>query len=179
MDFYDELVPDGRAWARGVDFIVQKKMKDQFYGTISGSFFRSRYRDQKGEWHNRNYDVKYLFNIIGGYRPNNKWEVSARWSYIGERPYTPINTEASRQENTTIRKIEQFNEKRLPAYHSLFLRMDRRFFFNKSSITTYLSLWNAYNRKNVHSYHWNSQENQITQTTQFDLIPVGGFEFEF
>ena len=179
MDFYDELVPGGKARARGIDFMVQKKMKDHFYGTVSGSFFRSRYRDHNGEWHNRNYDVKYLFNIIGGYRPNKKWEVSARWSYIGERPFTPIDREASRQAGTTVRRMAEFNERRLPAYHSLFLRMDRRHFFENTSITTYISLWNAYNRDNVHSYHWNSDDNEINRTTQFDLIPVGGVEFEF
>ena len=179
MDFYDNLNSDGTAYSRGVDLMIQKKMKDQFYGTISASFFRSRYRDQFGEWQNRDYDVKYLFNIIGGYRPNKKWEISARWSYIGARPYTPINVAASQQMEATVLNMNQFNEKRLPAYHSLFLRFDRRYFFENTSLTTYVSLWNAYNRENVHSYHWDSVDSEIAKTVQFSLLPVGGVEFEF
>ncbi|MEX0928217.1 MAG: TonB-dependent receptor [Balneolales bacterium] len=92
---YDELVANGRGYARGVDVMLQKKLAENFYGHVSASLYRSRYRDGESEWQNRDYDVRHLVNIVGGYRPNRHWEFSTRWSYIGARPFTPIDEPAS------------------------------------------------------------------------------------
>ncbi|MEX0928216.1 MAG: hypothetical protein WDZ53_02350 [Balneolales bacterium] len=67
----------------------------------------------------------------------------------------------------------------MPAHHSLFLRFDRRFFFNSLTLVTFFELWNAYNRENVRRYYWNISENRIGEEPQFNTLPVGGFEFQF
>ncbi|MEX1135769.1 MAG: TonB-dependent receptor, partial [Balneolales bacterium] len=176
---HDELVSDGRAFARGIDLILQKKLAENFYGHITASLYRSRYRDAEGDWQNRDFDVRHLINIIGGYRPNQLWEFSARWSYVGARPYTPIDEIASEAHQRTLFDMGQFNQERMPAHHSLFLRFDRRFFFKNLTLVTFFELWNAYNRKNVRSYYWHINENRVGEEPQFNTLPVGGFEIQF
>lgn len=177
--FYDELSDHGEGYARGVDLMLHRKMKSGLYGTISGSVFRSRYKDFSGEWQNRDFDVEYLLSAIGGYRPSQKWEFSARWTYIGSRPFTPIDIARSSQAGQTILDGTRYNSELLPAFHSLYLRMDRRIFLDRLTIVTFVEMWNAYNRSNVESVYWNRNTGQPDEFNQFSVLPVGGFTIEF
>ena len=179
MSTFTDLVSDGRAYARGVDVLVQKKLAEQFYGMVSFSYFRSRYRAHDGTWYNRNFDNRYLFNLIGGYRPGNRYEFSARWSYQGGRPYTPIDETRSSALGTEVFNMSAFNGERMPAFHSLYLRADRRMYFNRSSLVTFVETWNTYGRSNVAGYYWSDSKQETVAVSQFGFIPVVGLKFEF
>ncbi|MCG8373566.1 MAG: TonB-dependent receptor [Balneolales bacterium] len=177
--FYDVLEDDGEAYARGVEFLIQKKLAVDFYGMVSASYYRTRYKDFNGDWQDRIFDNQYLFSVIGGYRPNDLWELSVRWSILGGRSYTPIDPVASAAAGTEILDLTRFNEETYPAYHSLFARVDRRFFLKRTNMVVFLEVWNAYNQQNVETDFWNIQTQEIDRATQFNLLPVSGFKFEF
>ncbi len=178
--FGDNPLSDkGKASSYGVEFVLQKKLKEKFYGMISSSIFQTQYRDLSGKWYDRIFDNRYIFAVQGGYKPNQKWEFSIKWTIAGGRPYTPFDIELSEAANSGIFDQSRINSKRMPAYHSLNLRFDRRFYFNKSNLTVYLSVWNAYNNKNVASHYWNEIENKSDYSYQFSILPVFGIEFEF
>ncbi|MCP4151662.1 MAG: TonB-dependent receptor, partial [bacterium] len=178
--FGDSPLSDaGKARSYGVEFVLQKKMKEKFYGMISASWFRSQYRDPAGQWRNRLFDNQYIFAVQGGYKPNSKWEFSVRWLIAGGMPYTPFDIEASETINSGIFQQTGINSERMPAYHSLNVRFDRRFYFKGSNMTAYLSIWNAYNNKNTASYYWNEIENKPDYSYQFSMLPVLGIEYEF
>lgn len=176
---YTELNSDGIAEANGIELMIQKKLATDFYGTISASYSKNRYRDQYGDWHERVFDNEFLFSVVGGYKPSKTWEFSARWTYVGGRPYTPFDENASLASGRGIIDLNRVNQERLPDFHSLFLRADRRFYFENSSMTTYLSIWNSYNRTNVSQYIWNEVKQEVSTVEQFSLLPVFGLEFEF
>jgi len=167
------------AHARGIELMVQKKLAESVYGLISTSFFRATYQDLHGKTINRIYDNRFTFNIEGGYKPNNTWEFSLRWIYAGGAPYTPLDEEASAEANRGIYSAGQINAARLPAYHSLNLRVDRRFFFNRSNMVVYLSIWNAYGRENIAGYSWNEIDHEVEPVTQWSTLPIIGVEYEF
>jgi outer membrane receptor for ferrienterochelin and colicin len=175
----DNLTDNGEARSHGIELFLQKKLAVDFYGMLSASFFRSEYKDQYGEWQSRQFDNKYLFSVIGGYKPNNEWEFSLRWSFIGGKPETPIDVIASKAIGTEIRDMTKFHDERLKDYHSLFIRVDKRFYYKKSAIVAYLTLWNAYNNKNVNGNFWNKSKEKIVQDTGFSLLPVVGIKYEF
>ncbi|MFC1725585.1 carboxypeptidase-like regulatory domain-containing protein [candidate division KSB1 bacterium] len=176
---YSNLIDRGKAYSRGIELVIQKKLKKNLYGLVSASFFRAKYKDLNNNWRNRIYDNRYLFSIIGGYKPNNKWEMSARWNFSGGIPYTPFDIAASSAAKTGIIDQGKINEARLPDYHSLNFRIDRRFLFQKSSIVTYLSIWNIYNRKNIEQYYWDEVNNKLAVFYQWSLLPIIGIEYEF
>ncbi len=173
------LVSTGEAYARGVDAMNQKKLAQKLYGLVSVSVFRSRYTDRDGNERSRLFDTRTLFNVIGGYKPNDIWELSIRWSYSGGRPSTPIDVAASQALGTEVWDVARVNAVRLPAYHALFVRADRRFNFRNANLVTFLSLWNAYSRANVDDYYWNVDASRVDERNQFSLLPVAGVEFEF
>ncbi len=169
----------GKARTRGMEFMVQKKMARELYGLISASVFRSRYEDANGTWRNRIYDNQYIFSMVGGYKPEGSWEYGIRWSYAGGGPYTPFDEAASRQENMGIVDASRILGERYPAYHSLNIRVDKKFYFERTVLDIYLSVWNAYNRKNVANYIWNEATNQPGTQNQWSILPMIGVEYEF
>ncbi|HQG47176.1 MAG TPA: hypothetical protein PLG50_16075, partial [bacterium] len=79
----------------------------------------------------------------------------------------------------TVLDAGRFNGARYPAYHSLNLRIDRRFTFSRSNLVAYLSVWNAYNRKNVAAYFWNEAKRKTDVIYQYTALPIIGLEYEF
>ncbi|HEX9652129.1 MAG TPA: TonB-dependent receptor [bacterium] len=176
---HENLRDDGKALARGIEVMVQKKLAQNFYGLASAGYFRSRYRGGDGVWRNRVFDNRWIFSVEGGYKPNSKWEMSLRWIYAGGSPFTPLDLAASQQLSRTVLDERHVNAERYPAYHSLNIRFDRRFHFSAASLVFYFSIWNAYNRKNVATYFWNANGGKQDVIYQWTLLPIFGFEFEF
>jgi hypothetical protein len=176
---YDDLSGKGEAYTRGIEFMIQRKMSDGIYGLASGSYSRSRYSDVFGVWRDRVYDNRWIFSVIGGYKPDQHWEYSIRWTYAGGGPYTPFDQQASTAANIGIIDQNLVNTERYPDYHSLNLRVDRKFYFSSHMLDIYLSVWNAYNHKNVAGYFWNATENRQDTQYQWSVLPVLGVEYEF
>lgn len=176
---HGELVDDGRARSRGIEMVVQKKLAKDFYGMIGASYSTSQYMGSNGSWIDRVYDNRFIFCIEGGYKPDDEWEFSMRWIYAGGTPYTPFDAAASRNLDRGVLNASRINAERYPAYHSLNVRFDKRFNFSGSDLVFYLSVWNAYNRKNVAQYFWNEVENKQGTIYQWGILPVFGLEYEF
>ncbi|MFQ6083161.1 MAG: TonB-dependent receptor domain-containing protein [Candidatus Aminicenantia bacterium] len=176
---HERLVDTGRARSYGIEFMIQKKLADKLYGVISGSYFRALYPGLDGVWRNRVYDNRYIFSVEGGYKLNKYWEFSLKWNYAAGAPYTPFDIEASRTINSGIFDWKRINGERLPAYHSLSIRFDKRFYFQSTNLIIYFSVWNVFNRKNVFSYYWNTIEKKPDKLLGLPLLPVLGVEFEF
>ncbi len=177
--YHQSLVEGGRAYSRGIELTVQKKLATDFYGIASASYSICRYKAIDGIWRDRAFDNGLSFCIEGGYKPNNEWEFSARWIYAGGVPYTPFNFAASSSANTGILDERKVNEDRYPPYHCLNVRFDKRFNFISTDIVFYLSVWNAYSRNNVADYFWNSFKNEQDTIYQWTLLPIFGIKYEF
>ena len=176
---HESLRDVGKARSSGVEVMLQKKLVENLYGSISGSYFRSRYRDYTGIWRDRIYDNRYLFTVTGGYKPSPKWELSMRWVFAGGAPYTQFDLAQSTAENRGIFDNSRINEERLPDYHTLDVRVDRRFNLANSNWIIYLSIQNLYGRDNIASYYWNQVQNKPDTYKQWGTLPIIGAEFEF
>jgi len=176
---YARMSDGGRAASRGVELFVQKKFGDRLSAILSASLFRARYRDFNGVWRSRLYDNRILLTLVGRYRPDDRWDINVRWNFAGGIPYTPFDIERSMEFNIGILDRSRFFSERYPDYHSLFIRADRRFVFKKAVLAVYLSLLNAYDRRNIARYYWNRTDMTVSAVNQARLIPVFGVELEF
>ncbi len=179
VNSYEQLVDDGEAESYGIEMTLQKKLAKGLYGLVGGSISKTRYKGLDNVWRDRVYDNKYIFSFEGGYKPNNLWEFSLRWNVAGGRPYTALNLVESETMNTTVLDANLTNSERYPMYHSLNVRVDRRFYYNGSNLILYFSSWNAYNQNNISTYYWNEVEQKSDTIDQWGLLPIIGIEFEF
>ena len=134
-----------------------------------------------GETHNRVYDNRFILNLCLGYKLNRNWEFSAKWTLFGGGPYTPIDVEASTQQDRWILDYSKFLRSRYPTYSCLNIRIDKRFYFSGSSLTLFLDVWNVFDQKNV-IFYWYTRwwENvPIKASHQMGILPIFGIEFEF
>jgi hypothetical protein len=176
---HENLSDRGKAYSTGIEVTIQKKLANGLYGLISGTLFKTKYRGYDKIWRDRVFDNRAIFSVEGGYKPNNRWEFSLRWIYAGGVPYTPFDQTASKAINRAIFDRNRINKARYPDYHSLNVRFDRRFHFDRSNLIVYFSVWNAYNRKNISSYYWNEIENKQDTSYQWSSLPIFGIEYEF
>ncbi len=176
---HEKLVDSGKAYSRGVEITLQKKLKQNFYGLLGASYFRAKYKGSDYNWKNRVYDNRLIFSMQGGYKLNNKWEFSLRWIFAGGTPYTPFDLEKSKGLKRSVLDENRINDARYPDYHSLNIRFDRRFNFKASNLIFYFSVWNVYNRKNVAGFFWSEKENKQKAIYQWPALPIFGLEYEF
>ncbi|RPI04130.1 MAG: hypothetical protein EHM64_10935 [Ignavibacteriae bacterium] len=176
---HENLISAGKARSYGIEATVQKKMAENFYGLIAGAYYRSNYSGVDGKRYDRVYDNKFNFSVEGGYKMNEKWEFSLRWLYAGGAPYTPFNEQASAATHKGVFDATRINADRLPDFHSLNLRVDKKYYFQSTTLTVYLSIWNAYGRRNVAAYTWNEVKDKRMEEVMWGTLPVFGVKYEF
>jgi hypothetical protein len=173
----ERMVDTGRARASGVEATLQKKLTGRVHALVSGAWSTARYRGLDGAWRPRAFDNGLMLSGEGGWKASDRWALSARWIYAGGAPYTPIDEEASRVLDRAVLDAARIAGARFPAYHSLNVRADRRFTVRGASVVAYISVWNAYDRKNVASYYWNQANGAVDTTHQWRRLPIFGIEW--
>ncbi|MBP7497823.1 MAG: TonB-dependent receptor [Bacteroidales bacterium] len=141
----------GRSY--GIEFFAQQKLYKGFYGLFTYTFVRSEFENSEGKFIPSAWDIKHIVNLTAGKTFRKNWELGLRWRFALGQPYTPYNFEESRKIiNWDINKQgiinwSELNIKRLPAFHNLDIRIDRKYFYKNISIEFYVDIQNLYNFK--------------------------------
>ncbi|MBT8196148.1 MAG: TonB-dependent receptor, partial [Bacteroidia bacterium] len=112
---------------------------------------RSEFKDKNNEYSPSAWDNKHLLNITAGKKLKKNWELGLKFRLLGGAPYTPYDIARSSQKDIWdiygfgILDYDQLNTKRNDVFHSMDLRIDKRWYFTKWSLNTYLDLENIYN----------------------------------
>ncbi len=139
----------GRSY--GLEFLLQQKLYNGFYGLVAYTFVRSEFQGRNGKYAPSSWDNRHLVSLTGGKKFAKNWEIGVRWLFTGGSPYTPFNvTETVRRQNWDVRPYglpdyNQLNTQRISAFHQLDIRIDKKYFFKKWSLDIYLDVQNAYN----------------------------------
>ena len=148
------------------------------YGLVSGTYYRSRYKDLNGTWRDRVTDNRYLISVEGGFKPNHKWEFSVRWAYAGGIPYSLFDRDQSLLLRRGVYDTDHIMTERLKDYNNLNIRMDRRFHFKNYNLIFYFSVWNVLNTENISYHNWIENEDGAADYKLWGILPVFGLEFE-
>ncbi len=178
-DILFPLTSAGRGRARGVEFFAEKKWGSRWFGNANLSLSRSRQAGLDGVQRPSTYDFPVIFNSVGGYRLNKKWEFSARTTVTSGRPYTPFDTPLSTQQRRGIFDLTQVNSLRVPAYIRIDVRVDRTFTFRDKPLLVFLGAQNVINRTNLSGYQWARQANRPIGNEQIGLFPIIGLNWIF
>lgn len=172
---YSEDFYVGRGYSRGIEWMVQKK-KGNFTGWVSYTLSQARNQfDVYGlNYYPANQDVTHEFKAVGIYK-RGKWDYSATWIYASGRPYTAPG--GSYQVTLLDGNVNDYftvtsqNSLRLPAYNRLDLAVNRHLYNEKGKEVGYigLSIFNAYNRKNIWYKQFYIEDSKITEVNVYYL----------
>src|ERR1700751_22051 len=79
----------GRGITRGIELSVEKRFV-HFFTQANLAYARSRFSGTDGVLRPGNFDLPWIFNAAGVYRPGRRYEVSYRYEFTSGRPYTPF-----------------------------------------------------------------------------------------
>ena len=139
----EKILTIGKGKSYGMELLYQQKLKNNFYGILSYTFFYSKFSGidkiyLPSVWDNRN-----LFSFTGGYKLKKNWEISAKLRYTDKTPYAPINFELS---NASYPEIifdySQLGNYFLDKFLKLDLRIDKRWNFKSTSMNFYIDAEN-------------------------------------
>lgn len=164
----------GTGFARGAELFIQKKLSEiPLYGLFSLTVSESKFKSIDGIERPGAYDTRFIMNLAVGYRLDENWEFSSKFRMATGQPTTPFTA-------TGQKDFTQYNAgERLPLFHSLDFRVDKRWAFDNFFLVTYIDIQNLYGRQNVQGYRWDFQKNKIEESKSIGLLPSIGISFEF
>ena len=178
-DILFPLTSAGRGRAQGVELFVEKKFTDKWYGQANLAFSRSRQAGLDGVLRPSSFDYPRIFNTVGGYRFNRKWEASLRFSYLSGRPFTPFDERVSTAQRRGVFDLTRVNAERLPAYIRFDVRVDRTFTVRDKPLLVFFGAQNVFNRENIAGFSWNRGLNRRETNEQLGIFPIVGLDWRF
>jgi hypothetical protein len=174
----------GRAY--GIEWLLRKKT-GRLTGWIGYTLSKSEKKIDginNDQWYNAFQDRTHDISIVGMYKLNDKWMLSATWVYNTGNAVSFPNGKYQ-ADGRTIYYYEKRNAYRMPAYHRLDLGATVQLKQKKNySSELAFGLYNAYARNNAFMITFRDDPNdpgktQAVRTTLFSIVPFISYNFKF
>ena len=174
----EPLVSAGTGRAEGVELLLQKRAgSTPWFGLAALSVGRSRFSGLDGVARPGSYDARLIGTLLAGWRPNAAWELSGKLRVATGRPTTPYLTEGVAAGSLDFSRYNA--GPRLPTFHAVDLRLDRRWSFRASQLVAYLDVQNIYGRANVSEYEWDARSRTVAPNSSLGVLPTVGITLSF
>ena len=172
---YSDFFFIGSGRARGLELLVQKKR-----GSLSGwiGYTLGKVEHEFPAFNNgqpfpAEYDRRHEINAVARWNIG-RWTLAATWVYASGKAYTSPESQyyLTMLDGTVYGYIHvsDKNANRLPDYQRLDLSVSRRFEFESWATDVGLSIFNAYNHRNIWYREYNLDTTPITVT---DAVLLG------
>ena len=183
FDVRDILYPTasaGRGKAQGVEFLVEKKFTDKWFGQMNLAWQRTRHAGLDGIRRPSAFDYPVIFNLVGGRRLSRKWgsrdsiRVPRRATVHPRsiRSFLPSSVGAS---STSIASTANAP----PISTASTSASDRTFTVNDKPLIVFLGFQNITNRNNFNGIDWSRRLNRQTFEDGNGLFPLFGLDWTF
>jgi hypothetical protein len=174
----EPLTSQGTGSAVGVEIFLQKRLSSSpVYGTASFSMNSTQFTALDGLSRISAYDLPVVANLAIGWRPSAFWDLGLRFRAASGLPRTPFMASGPQEGRLDFTRYNDHG--RMPAFHALDIRLDRRWAFRRFQLTTYLDIQDVYNRDNPIAYTWNRREHMPQYEKAIGFLPSLGINIEF
>ena len=170
----DWLESGGTGFSHGVDLYIEKRLSETpFYGRLTLSYSETMFTALDGVSRPSSNDQRWKLNIGGGYIIDERWEATSTFRFYTGIPYTPYTT------GTFDRVSTNYNSARVGINHSMDVRVERRWVYEKSILSVYLDVENIYGHKELQPPEWDQATNRQVQPAALGTVPSLGISIEF
>jgi hypothetical protein len=150
-DWQDLVETGGRGRSRGLEAFLRKTSGD-LTGWVSYTWSKSEQQFagiNGGQWYPNRYDRRHNFAVMGQYKLDDDWTVSATWVYSSGHAVTLPTALITDLDGNRIPVYTSRNNQRVPAYHRLDLGFNHTWETKRERLATLsFGLYNAYSRAN-------------------------------
>ena len=187
----ENIITEGKGKTRGLEFLFQQKLTNNFYGIFSYTFFKSEFTDINGNYLPSVWNSKHLSSFSGGYKLKKNWEISSRWRFSGKTPYVPYDLNASLANYPNmILDYSQLGNVKLGNFSQLDIRFDKKWNKENISINFFVEILNLLAQKipspSEYGLERDTGGNIITpfnlveiDVNRQSMIPSFGFSIDF
>jgi TonB family protein len=174
----------GTGTVMGLETLIKYKSDKRFFGWIAYTLSKSMRRDYpEGREYHIPYDQTHNLTVLGSYRLGRGWEFGSRFRLVSGNMYTPLMTglpalyAASAGTYTPLEG--QLFSQRLPLFHQLDIRVDKRWQFRNWEFGAYLDVYNAYNHASVEGVAYDYRYAKSSYMTGLPFLPSVGVRGQF
>lgn len=155
------IAPADSGHATGFDLFSAYALSEQLTGSFGYAFLITKASEDDpmydrplfGETFYRDFDQRHTIALNGSYRIALRWHLNLSWRFHTGNPTTPLEHTLVLNSSGGMeceRGFGEYNTDRLPAYHSLDLRLTKTSEYKSWTLNWYVQILNLYNRSNVH-----------------------------
>lgn len=187
----------GTGYVVGAEFLLKHKAdpNSRFFGWLAYTLSRSVRRSEPGAPERLvNFDQTHILTVLGNYRLGHGWEIGASFRLVSGNLVSPNVCDPFATSCDPTRTNALFNgtsgvyvpiplagpaSERLPLFHQLNIRVDKRWTFKRWQLSAYLDVFNAYNHANVEGLAYNFNFTNRAYVTGIPILPSIGVRGEF
>jgi len=170
---------EGRAY--GLELLVRHELSNHFTGWLSYTLSRSERRDNgSSDYRLFDYDQTHILTLVGTYELPRNWSIGARFRLVSGKLVTPrVGAVYSADDGVYEPIYGDVNSERMPPFHQLDIRLDKKWIYDNWVLTAYLDVQNVYNHANPEGYSYNFDYSEKRVRQGLPIIPVIGIKGEF
>ena len=187
----ENIITNGKGKTRGLEFLFQQKLTNNFYGIFSYTFFKSEFTDINGNYLPSVWDSKHLSSFSGGYKLKKNWEISSRWRFSGKTPYVPYDLNASLVNYPNmILDYSELGSVKLGNFSQVDIRFDKKWNKENISINFFVEILNLLAQKIPSPSEYGLERDSVgniiapfnlveIDVNRQSMIPSFGFSIDF
>lgn len=166
----------------GAEVLLRHKPVGRFFGWLAYTLQRATRVDAPGQPERLfGWDQTHILTALGSYKLPDNWEFGARFRLVTGNPITPVVSAVYNEKNDSYTRVASAepNSDRLPSFHQLDVRADKKFVFDSWLLNLYLDVQNVYNHGNPENIQYNYDATRKQYATGLPIIPSIGIRAEF
>ncbi|GLX77820.1 hypothetical protein tinsulaeT_11600 [Thalassotalea insulae] len=174
--------------AKGIEWVVERELADDWYGWASISWSKSDRTDEFTKQTTEYYlDTPLLANLVANYQMNERWDFGVRLTVRSGQKYTPITAlkENPDYPEHFLPVYGELNSKTLPTYYRLDLQANYKTQYWGNDAEWSFALLNALNNDNISGYYYAPDGNETLTDYKIEgeegmaIFPSIGLKMQF
>lgn len=187
LTFDKVLINEGTGTNIGIDFTLERFLKNNYYYLLTASFFDAKYTGGNGITYNSRFNKNYVLTFLGGKefvfdKKQGKIRIlgiNGRISLMGGHRILPVDEELSYQEKEIYYDWSNPYQDQNPTDFFLDITLNYRINKKKHSSIWSLQVKNLTGTPSNYMYQYNIKENKIENTSQTIMVPEISYKIEF
>jgi TonB family protein len=170
----------GKGRAIGLELVARHDFTNNFSGWLAYTLSRATRQDSgTTTWRLFDYDQTHILTVLGSYQLPRNWQIGGRFRLVSGNPITPVTGAVySASNDRYYPTYGNVNTARLPLFHQLDVRVDKRWIYQTWILNVYLDVQNVYNRPNTEDFDYNFNFRQSNPQQGLPILPILGIRGE-